>query len=383
MDNVTSVQTSRRLFKEVAFDFAGAFADVAILFPILMLLSLKSNFSPVLLFGSAGVVYIVSGFIFRVPMSVQPLKALAAAAVTAGASTGEVRSAAIVVALCCLVAARSPLGSLLEKVPEVLVHGLQLGLGLLLLLQGLKLSTPALAIFVGLALVAITVRGHWPVMGWVALAGLVWGLFVRNAPMSLTILAATQAPEFRPWLVMSLAMPQVALTMANSVIATQNVSQRFFGERAKRVTHRRLLYSIGFGNLFTSLIGGLPFCHGSGGVTAHFKGGARTSLSNYIMGTFLCVVAALQVRNGFHGIDTPEWLLGGLLCATGLFHAGLAEKSFRSPERLSVIVVMGLVTMATRDLLMALLAGTCAYFFIEKMMTRARKDKNDCLPQRP
>ena len=52
-----------------------------------------------MLFASAGIIYVLSGLWFRVPMPVQPLKAIAIAAVVSGASYLEVRWAGAVVGL--------------------------------------------------------------------------------------------------------------------------------------------------------------------------------------------------------------------------------------------------------------------------------------------
>ncbi|MBI3534589.1 MAG: hypothetical protein HY072_03765 [Deltaproteobacteria bacterium] len=57
-------------------NFTGAFSDGAILFPLLATLSSVSNFSGTLLLLSSAVLYIGSGLFFKVPMSVQPLKAI-------------------------------------------------------------------------------------------------------------------------------------------------------------------------------------------------------------------------------------------------------------------------------------------------------------------
>src|SRR5690606_37983249 len=92
-------------------------------------------------------------------------------------------------------------------------------------------------------------------------------------------------------IILALVLPQLALTLTNSVVGTEAAARRYFGERAGRVTASRLLRSIGLGNMLVAPLGGLPFCHGSGGVTAHVKGGAQTWHMNLIIGGVLLTLA--------------------------------------------------------------------------------------------
>src|SRR5208282_3787524 len=81
-----------------------------------------------------------------------------------------------------------------------------------------------------------------------------------------------------------LVVPQFALTFGNSVVATEDTARILYGEQAKRVTVRALCLSIGILNLLTAAIQGSPLCHGSGGITAHYRFGARTAKSSYVIG---------------------------------------------------------------------------------------------------
>ena len=65
---------------KLANNIMGAFADGAVLFPLLITLSTQNGMNLSYLLLSAGLAYVVSGYVFRVPMSVQPLKSIAIAA---------------------------------------------------------------------------------------------------------------------------------------------------------------------------------------------------------------------------------------------------------------------------------------------------------------
>src|SRR5437588_10401614 len=89
-----------------------------------------------------------------------------------------------------------------------------------------------------------------------------------------------------------LVLPQFALTFGNSIVATESTAAILYGPQAKRVTARALSFSIATINLIGSALMAPPVCHGSGGVTAHHKFGARTPKANYVIGG-VCLVLAI------------------------------------------------------------------------------------------
>ncbi len=119
-------------------------------------------------------------------------------------------------------------------------------------------------------------------------------------------------------------MPQIPLTFGNAIVAVNDLAHEDFGERAARVSVPRVLLSGGLANVATGLLGGMPMCHGSGGLTAHVKLGARTAGMNLLLGgVFLGIglIFADQVPT-LLGL-LPVWVLGGFLAYAGLRHAML------------------------------------------------------------
>jgi len=82
-----------------------------------------------------------------------------------------------------------------------------------------------------------------------------------------------------------LVIPQVPLTLGNAVVATSDAARLYFDRRASKVTYKALSISMGLANTAAGLLGGMPVCHGSGGLTAHYRFGARTGGSNLMIGT--------------------------------------------------------------------------------------------------
>lgn len=119
-------------------DLTGAFADGAVLFPLLAALALQTGMNGAVLMATAGAAYISAGVIFRVPMSVQPLKSVVVAALAMGASAAEVGWSGFVVGVACLALSFCGANRLSALVPRHLVHGLQLALGIMLMTKGVQ-----------------------------------------------------------------------------------------------------------------------------------------------------------------------------------------------------------------------------------------------------
>lgn len=345
----------------------GAFADGALLFPLLAALVWQAGMDGAALLATAGAAYVVAGVVFRVPMSVQPLKSIAVAALAMGASVAEIRFSGLMIGLACLALSFCNADRLAAFVPRHLVQGLQLGLGVILMIKGLQsgagyLANPALSILVFTILsgliIAAAFRSALPVMGWVATGGLLVA-FVSALGGGFELPVSHEAGEtlLRPDAVAALILPQLALTLANSVVATHDAAHRYFGKAAWRVKPSRLLRSIGIGNVLSAAVGGLPFCHGSGGLTAHVKGGAKSWHMNLIIGGVLLFLAAFSYAYVPLIPAYPEMLMAVLLFAIGFFHLQLAAPSWSQPSLRPGLVLMAGVALLTQNMLWILAAG--------------------------
>jgi cyclic pyranopterin phosphate synthase len=154
-----------------------------------------------------------------------------------------------------------------------------------------------------------------------------------------------------------LLIPQIPLTLGNSMVATADLAKDYFGKRARRVTYRNLAGTISVGNLLAGLIGGMPVCHGCGGLTAHYRFGARTARANLIIGTAFIAVALLFAHVSPYFLrELPLSVFGTALIFVGVFHALLA-RDMRKKKDVVLVVVMGLVTLFYKNLTLALCAG--------------------------
>jgi len=341
-------------------DVSGAFADGAVLFPLLLALAWQTGGSVVIMLATTGLAYLVTGWLFRLPIPVQPLKSLSVMAIAAGASAQELQAAGLLLGAIYFSISFMNVNRLAGRVPDVLVHGFQLGLGILLLVTAVKLMDGTvqemlLVAFAATLVIGITRYSGLPLLGLIALAGLLWGIWHAEIAIG-----GAHESALRPTIVALMVLPQIALTLTNSVLGTQRAAAAYYGEAAWRVKPRRLLTSLGLGNLIVGAVGGMPYCHGSGGVTAHYRGGARSWLANVVMGNALLLLAALLLIGGGGLPAYPPALQALLLGVIGIFHIQLTYASWRKLDTALILVVMGLTALIAQSMLWVLLAGAVA-----------------------
>lgn len=379
-----TVQSSRCQRSSLSGEISGAFADLAVLVPLEAALIAINGLNPTTTLLGVGLAYIIAGRYFGLPMPVQPLKAFAAVAIATQASPEVIAAGALLMSgSMAVIGLTGAAGVLARFTPLGVIRGIQLGLAILLLKNGVEfvLDKPFLlqgddrslallggdvpwglpvAIASGLLLLLLLRRPAVPAS--LAVLGLGAGLgflivspdtsgLLQFGPASWSFVSPGSA-DFAKALTL-LVIPQLPLTMANSVVATSDAAEQYFGQQARRATPRRLSVSIALGNLWAGLVGGLPICHGCGGLTAHYRLGARTPLATTIIGVTLVVVAlgfgaaALEVR-----AVVPYAVYGVLLLYVGAEHLRLAANSSTLSDR-SLTVITALAAF--------LLGGNLAY----------------------
>lgn len=357
-------------------NFFGAFADGAILFPLIAALALQGALPVDRLLFTAGLAYVVSGFIFQIPMPVQPLKSIAIASLAVHASGLEIRLSGGILGLMCLLLAYlvkyEKVSLAIRAIPYFFICALQTALGVLLIVQGLKVLFPLSLMQQGLSaftLIILFCFSSVPLLGILATCGLLVGVWLNaNAVHGLAAVHGLEEVSLlRVGMVLSLVLPQIALTFANSVLSTRDVAHHYFGNQAKRVTERTLLNSIGFGNVIVALIGGLPFCHGAGGLTAHYRGGARSAASNYIIGGTLLMCAFISHFKQSMSLQYPPFLLGSLLITIGWFHFGVLSTSQRKAAETLKLWIVALTTLYSQNMTAPLVVAMILSLPYEKM----------------
>jgi SulP family sulfate permease len=152
-----------------------------------------------------------------------------------------------------------------------------------------------------------------------------------------------------------LALPQLPLTLGNSVFATAETARESFGDEASRMTPRPLCVSLALANLAAGALGAMPLCHGSGGLTAHRRFGARGAAATVIAGA-LYILLALVFADRAPAVlrAVPPAVLGAMMVYVGVCHALLLRGL---TERIWLAWAVGLVGLLTGNLAWALGLG--------------------------
>src|SRR6185369_4937663 len=131
---------ARASFRFTLHEVSGSMADLGVMVPLVILLIVKNGMNPTAVLGLSGLLYIVSGLVFRVPVPVQPLKAVSIIAIASGLAPGVIAAAGILMGIILLLLSCTGLSNLLSRVfTRPIVRGIQLGVGVLLVTNGIKM----------------------------------------------------------------------------------------------------------------------------------------------------------------------------------------------------------------------------------------------------
>ncbi|MCP3940182.1 MAG: sulfate permease [Desulfobacteraceae bacterium] len=346
----------RSAYRFNLMELAGGFGDLGTLLPLSMGMIMINGLSPIGVFFSIGLFYVFSGIYYGVTVPVQPMKVIGAYAIATALTASQIAASGLWIGLFLLVIGGTGTITLLGKyIPQSVVRGVQMATGALLMTQGVKfvIGSSKFQLLQGAAEPYMNVQAMGPlpigiligVVGGIItlsfldnkkfpagllviflgiLFGLIWGTHDGFDKLRLGI----YLPEFLPFgfptgadfsfVLLVVVLPQLPMTLGNAVIANGDLSHQYFGERSKKVTYKALCFGMGFANLFCFLVGGMPLCHGAGGLAAHYRFGARTAGSNLMIGT---IFIALAIFLGSYSLVVlnliPFSVLGILLIFAG------------------------------------------------------------------
>ncbi|MHC4599086.1 MAG: molybdate transporter family protein, partial [Planctomycetota bacterium] len=223
--------------------------------------------------------------------------------------------------------------------------GIVLGIGAVLLILWLGDNKRAPAILVALgagAVIGLALGAHH------TLVGLHFGL---HLPEFLPHEFPSDAEKILNIVVLALtvlALPQIPLTVGNAIVSQADLTREYFGEKTgKRQSFRALALSMGLANVAAFFVGGMPMCHGSGGLAAHYRFGARTAGANLMIGP-LFILAGVLLGGEAHllfGV-IPLSVLGALLVFAGI-QLALMILDVRDRKDLFITLAMLGIALAT------------------------------------
>jgi SulP family sulfate permease len=363
---------------------------------------LINGLHPLGIFLTIGLFFILSGVWFQTTMPVQPMKVIGAYAVATGIGADQIAASALMIGVFLLIIGVTGAIDLVGKyTPKPVVRGVQLSTGALLMSQGVRfmIGTSTYQKLSGAAEPYLTIQSLGPVplgmvigvlgavltfylldnkrlpAGLVVIVfGLLLGLILGTGEGFDRLAPGFHAPEFLPlgfpsWEAFTLALlvlvlPQIPMTLGNAVVACADLSHEYFGESASKVTYRGLCISMALANLGAFLVGGMPLCHGAGGLAAHYRFGARTAGSNLMIGGIFVVLALVFGAGTVALVNLlPMSILGVLLLFAGAqLSLTLLDVQFRQDLFVSLLILG--VTLAS-NLAVGFVVGLAAAYALK------------------
>lgn len=340
-------------------ELAGAFGDVGTDVPLLIGVALAAQLDGTSLLIMFGVMQILSGLAYRMPMPVQPLKAMAAIVIAQQTPAAVLFGGGLAIGIIMLILAATGLLTWLARVvPKCVIRGIQLGLGLQLgsvalgnYVQAEGIPGYILAILAFAITVLLLGNRRFPAALPVVLLAIVYAAAFKLGSGELLKAAGLHVPIFHtPRLAdiltgfLVLALPQIPLSLGNSVLATKQLATDLFPERG--ITIRKIGLTYAFMNLVNPWFGGVPTCHGSGGMAGHFAFGGRTGGSVVIYG-LMFLTAGLFFGASFDLIAGlfPLPVLGVLLLFEAMALIFLVRDTAQSRVEFPIAVIVGLLAV--------------------------------------
>jgi len=363
---------------------SGAFGDIGTDLPLIVGMLMATNLEAANVLVVYGVLQILTALVYGIPMPVQPLKAVAMIVITQKVTATVIWGGGLAIGFLMLIITVTGLTAWLGKViPKTVVRGIQLGLGIQLTLLAFKDYIPSDGttgyIFAGIGfLIGIILIGNkkYPPALLILATGLIY-LFIFNPGKVNGI--SINIPHFNlPALTwddlltgfLILSLPQIPLSLGNSVFATKQLANDYFPEKKITFTKIGLTYSIM--NLVSPLFGSIPVCHGSGGIAGHYTFGGRTGGSTLIYGIFFIMLGIF-----FSGSDAsnlllfPKPVLGVILIFEGVALM-LLVKDIITEKRMFFIAVI--VAVCANGLpngyLIGMLIGIALYYLSNKFFLK-------------
>ena len=386
------IAKTKRTFRFDRMELAGSLGDLGTLLPLAIGMIVLCDLQATAVFLLVGLFYILAGTYFGVPVAVQPMKAIGAYAIAAGLSAQQITSAGLWMGAILLLLGLTGLIEIIRKyTPKSTIRGVQLALGVVLLTKGLQLiidEDPGLAVqiagpvglgliigVVGLVLTFVLLDNKKLPAALVIIAlGIVAGLIFGRPMDTSDFHWGLHLPDPLPygwpewevlwWVLPLVVLPQLPMTIGNAILSNVDVSKEYFKDDAARVTPRAATLSQGLANLAVFFFGGMPMCHGAGGLAAHYRFGARTAGSNIIIGGIFVVLALLFGEAVVPVLRLmPLAILVVLLIFAGLQLALMIQDLTDRKDFFVVILMLGLTMVF--NLAVAFLAGIVVAYVLK------------------
>ncbi|WCJ25413.1 molybdate transporter 1 [Euphorbia peplus] len=422
------ISISHKLRKNLTFkskwaELNGAMGDLGTYIPIVIALTLSThlNLGTTLIF--TGIYNIITGAIYGVPMPVQPMKSIAAVAISSPKDFGipEIMAAGITTGGILFILGVTGLMQYVYKlIPLSVVRGIQLSQGLNFAMTAVKyirkvqnFSTSKsggnrdwlgfdgliLAIVCSCFIVMVNAAGEelesdqsssdnnnnnnsemskrkrvmkfitsLPSAFLVFLIGVIFAFIrgidlkgIKFGPSSIEFVSISKEAWKQGFI--KGTIPQLPLSILNSVIAVSKLSSDLFPGQEFSVTS--ISVTVGLMNIVGCWFGAMPCCHGAGGLAGQYKFGGRSGGCVAILGAAK-VVLGLVLGTSLVTVLTrfPVGVLGVLLLFAGI-ELALSARDMNTKEEAFVMLICSAVSLVGSSAALGFACGIVVHLILK------------------
>jgi predicted benzoate:H+ symporter BenE len=360
-------------------EFAGAFGDLGTLIPFVVGYITLCKIDPLGILVAFGIFKIFAGLYFRTPVPIQPMKAIGGMAIAhAGSITpGMIWGSGIFTGLFWLLMGVTGAITWIEKVTtKPVVRGIMLGLGLSFITEGLGMMKAQPLFAIGGVVLTLLLLNNRRFPAMLVLLGYGIAVALIQRPQLIEELSHLSIRFRLPELTFGrmtwkellagfvmLGLPQAPLTLGNAIIGTVAENNAYFPDR--KVTAKTISIDHGVMNLISTCLGGIPMCHGAGGMAGHIRFGARTGGALVILGVIVLLTGLFLSESVVLLFQVfPRPILGVILFFAGVELALVVQDIRLKKQNLFVLLVTAGTAMWNMGV--AYLAGLILYYGLQR-----------------
>jgi len=352
-------------------ELAGSMGDFGTLLPLAMGYIAVNKMDPCGLLVMMGLTNIITGIVYQLPMPLEPKKVIAAVAISQRWPPSRVYASGIGLGATWLILVFTGLADRIFKItPKSVTRAIQLALGIKLGLTGLEMIQETWWLGLVAIVIILLLRENTKAPAALVLVALGLAIMAWQGKLLPALNVSFRLPPFiiPPWgeiwpAMVQAGFAQIPLSIANAVIATAALIRDYFPQRP--VPERRLMLNMGIMNLISPVFGGMPMCHGAGGLAGQYYFGARTGGTNIIEGSIeigLGLFFAGSIATLFALFPLP--IVGAMMVMVGLELAKFVtdiQSWVEFPGLVVTVLFSVLVNMAV-----GFLAGVAIHYLLQR-----------------
>jgi MFS superfamily sulfate permease-like transporter len=361
-----------------AFEFnlrelAGSMGDFGTLFPLAIGYIVVCGLNPVGLFVMIGLANIILGLVYQLPMPLQPMKVIAVAAIAQQWSPSMVYASGFAMGVIWLLfAATGIMDRIAGFVPNSVIRGVQVTLGVLLAIKAFKMLSAWWLLGITSIIIALLLRRNRYAPSAIVLMVLgvaimlIKGQIQQVGSPGLNLPTVTGFRIEDIWQTLLLAgLAQIPLTATNAVISVSALIKTYWPD--KPVKERWLSLNMGIMNMIAPFFGGISVCHGAGGLAGQYYFGARTGGAKIMEGV-IEVSIGLFLATSIAKVLTifPTAIIGAMMFLVGVELTKFAKDIGFGKDLVPMAATL-LVSLAT-NMAYGFAVGLITYYLIRLVL---------------